>query len=231
MTDHTQSAHRALLERARTALATSSETPGGIPQIIADIDAAIAHIDQRPVPWPIPVYLAIIGHHHQTTVVAAVCRTGLTHQIAMSCRAQWTEINNSRDPALLEDSIVVRDYFNLHPEDQLLTRMEWIDPDLGYDPEHLEIGNYLALSSSHISWRTTLKIDGWLTLDPSDRPVSIADTHYGWFICARPSSFGEHLEIPDDLFNALTFARNQGCDYLILDRDASATDRLPCFEW
>src|SRR3546814_5000361 len=120
------------------------------------------------------------------------------------------EINDPRDPALLNAETVVRDYFNRHPEDQFACRMELIDPDFGDDANDMEIGNYLALSSSHISWRTTLKLDEWLTLDPSDRPVSVADTHHGWFICAQQSSFGDHLEIPDDLFHALTFARDQG---------------------
>ncbi len=40
--------------------------------------------------------------------------------------------------------MVIRDYFRLHPEDELTSRMEWIDPDLGYDPELLEIGNYIG---------------------------------------------------------------------------------------
>lgn len=231
MTDHTRTAHRALLERARAALAADCEAPADRAEIIADLDAAIERIDRTPVPWSIPVYLATIGHGHGTTVLAAVSRKGLMNQVAVFCRAQWGEINDSRDPAQLEDAIVVCDYFNLHPEDQLLSRREWIDPDLGYDPERLEIGNYIALSSSHVSWATTLTIDEWMTCEPSDRPVSIADTHYGWVICATPSSFGARSAIPGDLLAALTFAREQACDYLILDRDASATDRLPCFEW
>jgi len=231
MTDHTRTAHRALLERVRAGLAADCEAPIDRAEIIAELDAAIVRIDQTPVPWSISIYLATIGHRHGTTVLAAVSRKGLMNQVAAFCRAQWGEINDSRDPARLEDAIVVRDYFNLHPEDQLLSRMEWIDPDVGYNPERLEIGNYIALSSSHVSWATTLTIDEWMMCDPSDRPVSIADTHYGWVICTTPSSFHDRSAIPGDLLAALTFAREQGCDYLILDRDASATDRLPCFEW
>ena len=108
-----------------------------------------------------------------------------------------------------------------------------IDPEPGADAdaERLEVGNYIALSTSHVSWPTTLKVDEWMTQEPCDRPVSIADTHYGWLLCSRPSSFGEASEIPADLAAVLAFAEQRGCDYLILDRDAAASDRLPCFEW
>ncbi|AMK24706.1 MULTISPECIES: DUF5983 family protein [unclassified Sphingobium] len=44
---------------------------------------------------------------------------------------------------------------------------------------------------------------------------------------ARPCR--RHL--PADLVSALAFARGLGCNYLILDRDASTTDRLACYEW
>lgn len=147
------------------------------------------------------------------------------------CPAQWGEINDSRDPGLLDDALVVRDYYNLHPEDQFDSRMEWMDPELGYDPERLEMGNYLALSSGHISLPTTATISKWMALDPSDRPVSIADTHFGWLLSTLASSFGEPSAIPDDLAKTLTFARDRGCNYLILDRDAPPTDMLPYFEW
>jgi len=106
-----------------------------------------------------------------------------------------------------------------------------IDPVSANDAERLEVGNYLTLSTTHVSWPTTLKIDEWMTQDPCDRPVSIADTTYGWLLCTRPSSFQEQSEIPADLAAVLTFAQQMGCDYLILDRDACASERLPCFEW
>ena len=41
MTYHTLTAHRALLERARVALATDCEVPADRAEIIADLDAAI----------------------------------------------------------------------------------------------------------------------------------------------------------------------------------------------
>ncbi|WP_336963695.1 hypothetical protein [Sphingobium aquiterrae] len=230
MTDQTRSAHLALLVRARIALASYAETSGDIADIITDLDAAAARIDRTPVPWSIPVHLANISHGHGTTVATALSHKGLLEQVATFCRAQWGEINDDRDPGDLDDATVVGDYFNRHPEDQLITRIELIDPDLGYDTDRLEIGNYLALSSSHVSWPTTVRIDEWLMLDPSDRPVSVADTHHGWLLRTVPASFGDQSEIPDDLFNALTVARNHGCNYLILDRDAPASDRLPCFD-
>ncbi|MGE4410432.1 MAG: hypothetical protein AB7D33_07675 [Sphingobium sp.] len=173
----------------------------------------------------------MIGHGYGTTTVVAVSHWGLQAQVASFCRSQWGEINDSRDPGTLDDAMVIRDYFNRHPEDELTSRMEWIDPDLGYDPERLEIGNYVALSSSHMSWPTTEKIDEWMKFDPCDRPVSIADTHYGWLISTDPSSFGDTSEIPADLVGVLAFARELGCNYLILDRDASTTDRLAGYEW
>lgn len=231
MKDHARSTHLALLTRARAALAPHTEASTDIADIIADLDAAAASIEHATVPWPIPVYLATIGHGQGATTVVAVSHRGLQEQVASFCRSQWHTINYGLDPAHLDDAAVIHDYFNLHPEDELTSRMEWIDPDLGYDPEHLEIGSYVALSSSHISWPTTEKIDEWMKLDPSERTLSIADTHYGWVIATDPSTFGDYLEIPDDLFHALAFARELGCNYLILDRDASTTDRLVSYEW
>ncbi|TAJ74139.1 MAG: hypothetical protein EPO45_17215 [Sphingobium sp.] len=231
MTDHSRSAHLALLARARTALATHTKASGDIADVVAELDAAIAWIGGAPVPWSVPVHLAVIGHGDGTSVVAAVSRKGLLDQVAVFCRSRWGEINDSRDPGAMEVRTMVRDYFNLHPEDQLVSRLEWIDPDLGYDPERLEIGNYLTLSSGHVSWQTTLEIDEWMTLDPSERPVTIADTHYGWLVSTLPPTADEQSKIPADLAAALTFARDKGCNYLILDRDAGATDHLPCFEW
>lgn len=231
MKDHPRSTHLTLLARARAALVSHAEASADIPDIIAELDTAIVSIDRTPVAWSIPIYVATIGYGHGTTTVVAVSYRGLQVQVATFCRSQWGEINDSRDPDPLDDATVIRDYFNLHPEDELTSRMEWIDPDLGYDPERLEIGNYVALSSSHISWPTTEMIDEWMTLDPCDRPVSIADTHYGWVIATAPSSFGDKSEIPADLVSTLTFAWGLGCNYLILDRDASTTDRLACYEW
>ncbi|CAM4193865.1 hypothetical protein NOLU111490_12275 [Novosphingobium lubricantis] len=231
MINHTRSAHVALLTRARTALSASVDRADADMEVVADLDAAIACIEQRPAPWSVAVHLATIGHGTGTSVAVALSHKALRNKVAVFCRTQWAEINDPRDPALLDSQTLVRDYFDRHQEDQLTSRIELIDPDFDDDANGLETGNYLALSSSHISWQTTVKIDKWLTLDPSDRPVSVADTHYGWFICALRSSFGDYLEIPDDLFHALTFARDQGCTYLLLDRDAPATDRLPCFEW
>lgn len=231
MVDHARSAHLALLARAKIALAAHAAASADISDLIVDIEAAIGQISQTIVPWPVPVYLAMIGHCHGTSVAAAVSHKELLNQVAAFCRSQWDAINDDRDPATIDDAIVVRDYFNLHPEDRLISRMEWIEPDLGYDPEHLEIGNYLALSSSHLSWPTTLTIDEWMTREPSDRPVSIADTHYGWLISTVPSSFGDQSAIPDDLVATLSFARKKGCNYLILDCDGSTTEHLPCFEW
>lgn len=231
MADHTRSAHLALLARAKTALAPHAGASGDIADTIADLDAAMGRINQMPIPWGLPVHLAIISHGHGTNVAAAVSHKGLVEQVAVFCRSRWGEINDSRDPDRVDDPAVVRDYFNLHPEDQLLSRMEWIEPEVGYDRERLEIGNYLAMSSCHVSWPTTAMIDEWMTREPSDRPMSIADTHYGWLICTIASSFGDPSAIPADLTDTLTFAQEKGCDYLILDRDAAATDRLPHFEW
>ncbi|MGI9376022.1 MAG: hypothetical protein ACR2PC_08015 [Tsuneonella suprasediminis] len=230
MTKHTRTAHINLLTRARQALAAQAREAGESMGIVVDLDAAIARIEQMAIPWSVPIHLGAIGHGRGTDVVA-LNHAGLLDQVARFCRAQWAEINDPRDPAGIDTRILVRDYFSRHPEDQFICRMELVDPDFCADTKGMEIGTYLALSSGHISWRTTLKLDEWLTLDPSDRPVSVADTHYGWFLCALAASFGDHLEIPDDLFSVLTFARDQGCNYLVLDRDAPVSDRLPCFEW
>lgn len=177
MVDHTRSAHLALLARTKAALAPHADASTGISDLIADLEAAIGRIKLTAVPWPVPVYLAMIGHCHGTSVAAAVSHKGLLDQVAAFCRLQWDAINDDRDPASLDDSIVVRDYFNLHPEDQLISRMEWIEPDVGYGPERLEMGNYLALSSTHLSWPTTLTIDEWMTRShltaPSASPIPI----------------------------------------------------------
>ncbi len=95
----------------------------------------------------------------------------------------------------------------------------------------MEIGRHLVLSTVHVSMKTAEVLDGWAILEPSDRPLAIASTHYGWFIPTRQAEEPDRAQIPDEVLAAMRVGREQGCDYLLFDCDAGEIDALPTFPW
>ncbi|MBO9579505.1 MAG: hypothetical protein J7498_01275 [Sphingobium sp.] len=231
MTTTTKADHLALLERVRAALEAHMPNTDEMHTLLADLGTGIAAIGKTVVPWSFFLYVGQITHQGGILMLAAIDHHHLLAQVADFCRREWGEINHPRDPAALDDATAARDYFNRHPEDRLQTAMLHVDPQTGVDREELEYGDYLVLSTSHITKATSSLLDQWAQIEPMQCPLSVANNHYGWFVSANPVPPADQDKLPADLAAALTFARDQGCTYLLLDRDAGTTAHLPEYEW
>lgn len=231
MTSPSIADHVALLVSARDTLARHVQSTSADKACIAELETEIARLRDNPLPWPVTVYLAHITYPHGICTFAAPTHRVLMAEIARFCRSQWDQISYDRDPGTIDDATTVREYFHRHPEDRLHSCTIPIQPDSTTDVNALEIGRHLTLSTMHLLWTTTLEIDRWIELDPSDRPIAVADTHYGWFVAAKVQAHDGSSTVPDDLLAVLRFAQDQGCDYVLFDRDGPFVDGLPAFEW
>lgn len=105
----------------------------------------------------------------------------------------------------------------------------------------MEISKILTISTAHISAETERRLrrttsDG---LFDFDMPVAYEKGEYGYWIHV-PESFpfleGSDEEcdipcIPEDLWNCMKLAKNEGCSWLCLDRDGDVLDELPEYNW
>lgn len=94
----------------------------------------------------------------------------------------------------------------------------------------LEIRRFVVVSTSHVTGKTA----NFLDTTPSRQWPCAGGRYseYGWFFYAHDENQGAGSDaIPDDLFAVMTWARKQGCDYLLLDCDGNAVDDLPLFDW
>ena len=91
----------------------------------------------------------------------------------------------------------------------------------------MEISKLLVLSTAHITENTTRQLEN----TPScDWPMSGGEySEYGWFM--RSGFEDRPVGLPDDLWKLFVFAKDQGCDYLLLDRDGPVLDELPQYDW
>lgn len=84
-----------------------------------------------------------------------------------------------------------------------------------------EIRPFLTLSTSHISLATS----EWVSFPGN---INGGEMPYGWFLWC----FTEPPEdLPDDLRDVFSFARENNCDYVYLDQDGPTIDGLATFEW
>lgn len=96
----------------------------------------------------------------------------------------------------------------------------------------LDIHSLLSLSTAHLSAETCRQMDVWCeTIDLGRRefskaPTLMGATDYGWFCYCRDER-DDSLEIPDDLWACMEFARGKGASYLLFDADADELDELP----
>jgi hypothetical protein len=95
----------------------------------------------------------------------------------------------------------------------------------------MEFGKYVVLSTAHVRCATAELLTAWALLPPTDQPLPVASTHYGWFLPTRHLAIPDDLRLPDELGALLAFGRDQGCDYVLLDCDGDRTDVLPVFPW
>ena len=221
-----------LLAAARMAL-ECPEGPGEEARLrlIGQLTQAERLIDTHVVPWEIAVHVGQIDHRHGTESLAALDRDALMAQVGAYCRLWWSEIEDKRDPAALDDDAIAGIYFEQNQSECLATEIISIPGPQGTMAMPVQGGRYLAVSTHHVQPATGDLLDAWAGLPADDRPLRVADTGYGWFV--RTDAIG-HVEtgpIPSELIAALTFARNQGFRYLLLDRDADEVDELDHFDW
>lgn len=97
----------------------------------------------------------------------------------------------------------------------------------------LETHKMLALSTGHLTLETAQWLNHKIELDGMKRPVcydkSSGNESYGWFI---PIVEGRvPANIPLELQACMTLAHQQGCDWLMFDRDVDEVPHLPTYEW
>lgn len=91
----------------------------------------------------------------------------------------------------------------------------------------MSVLNYLDLATGHVSESTM----DWLNKAPCVSPaMTIAPYEYGAFVSV-PDAPLEHADLPEDLRDVLSFARDNGCVVVRLDADGDAVDGLPWFDW
>lgn len=96
---------------------------------------------------------------------------------------------------------------------------------------NLEIAKMLVLSTAHVSLETASKLPrGHADMEEDDLdwgPTFAREN--GWVFYVGTLSHFE--EAPRELFEALLFAHQQGCQWLMFDNDGPTIDNLPTYEW
>lgn len=92
------------------------------------------------------------------------------------------------------------------------------------------IRSFLDLSTANISEKTAKWLENQCELHWEYRLVLIGPLgDVGWFIYADEQPDDEVL--PADLIQVMKYARSQGCEYILFDRDAAAIVNLPTHDW
>ena len=84
----------------------------------------------------------------------------------------------------------------------------------------------LFLSTGHLSETTARMLDN---TPVSDWPVTGYTGTYGWVISANYLDFTKNA--PEDLVEAIFYARSKECSYILFDRDEEPTPDLPYYNW
>ena len=88
----------------------------------------------------------------------------------------------------------------------------------------------IVLSTGHVSEKTAYLLDGTQVLHWEKR-LGITGgrySEYGWFMFASPV---KDDRTPADLFAVMQYARAQGAEHVLFDRDEPADPNLPKFDW
>ena len=103
----------------------------------------------------------------------------------------------------------------------------------------LEIGKLLTISTAHIS-RETADLLELAVKDDTDLslPVVFTKGEYGYVVHISEELTGDrnadlnlYSDTPEDLYKCQKLAVENGCDWLVLDRDGDIADGLPVYEW
>ena len=96
----------------------------------------------------------------------------------------------------------------------------------------MEISKMLTISTAHIHPYHVKFLDTEARNIRADIVV-YEKAKYGWFIYTGEVMFAEWRisHVPFSIKDCMTLARNNGCDWLCLDRDGELVDDLPEYEW
>jgi hypothetical protein len=99
------------------------------------------------------------------------------------------------------------------------------------------IARYLDLSTGHLMLDTRQALSDSTEQDRLAHgwpAMTVAEYYEGWFITVPPFDDPEVLAqrsaLPDDLYNVLTHAFNEGCQLVRFDADGDRLDGLPYYE-
>lgn len=227
--------HLALLARARSAIEYPDDLANHArTQLIAEIRGAEDRIERSPLPWTVHLHAAAIEHRYGTNIHAAIDEATLDAEIAAWCREWWKEAGDERDPATLDDETVIAVYFDGHPSDGCAKdQLQVVPPPLKATStsEPVEMGRYCVLSTAHLTVQTAGLLDGWASWPPTERPIDIAASVYGWFVPTRSLEETRQALLPADLLRLMAFGRSRGFQFLLLDCDGDRSDDLPIHDW
>lgn len=85
----------------------------------------------------------------------------------------------------------------------------------------------LVLSTAHITERTS----EILTSDAIDGLVAYPKGEYGFFVYVPEESSEGISDCPKDLMACIEAAKERGCEWLMLERDAETMETLPTYDW
>lgn len=92
-----------------------------------------------------------------------------------------------------------------------------------------ESRRFVVISTGHVTAATARLLDE--TPSPQWPCVGGCYGTFGWFLCVHEQNGLGADAIPEDLFAAMTWARGEGFDYLLLDCDGDLVDGLPSYAW
>ena len=95
----------------------------------------------------------------------------------------------------------------------------------------IEEGRYCVLSTGHLTAGTAAMLDEWASWPPTDRPIDIAASVYGWFVPTRPIDPVRRTQLPEDLLAVIAFGNRLGCQFVLVDCDGRTVDALPRRPW
>jgi hypothetical protein len=95
----------------------------------------------------------------------------------------------------------------------------------------LETPRMLVLSTGHIEYRTSLRLDGKRS---GRAPLHYKKGEHGWIIPIIPFENGDEEERwawTPDLQKIRRFAEENGCTWIMLDQAADTIEALPVYDW
>ena len=226
--------HLRLLARVRKFLEAQVDLTGGEREaLIEDIVRAERHFAASPLPWPLDLHAAVIEHRHGVNIHVALDATTLDAEIARFCREWWGEAGDARDANTLTNAEIVAGYFKQHPSESCTRdRIRLEPPPLApLDDGSIEEGRYCVLSTAHLTLHTADCLDKWASWPPTERPIDIAASVYGWFVPTRALPAERSACLPVDLLRLMIFGRERGFRFILLDCDADADGGLPVHGW